>query len=296
MTLKSMTGFAQAVRRNQSIQVKAEVRTVNHRFAEFNLRIPREVFVIEEPIRAVLSKHIQRGRCDLYLSIDNLKPAASEVDVNWPLFEVLQQTEMEAKRRVHTGALDTFAAQSIAQWLMYPEVLQVRAKSIVIEEIRQELLQTIEDAVNDLVKMRTREGERLREDLQQKLDELDQIVQRMAEQSPVAEAHARFRMEERLREWAHEVDSQRLASEFAVMADRMSIDEELVRLRSHLTEFRNSLSGGSPIGRRLDFIVQELHREINTIGSKSADYMISKAVVDGKTVIEQLREQTQNIE
>jgi uncharacterized protein (TIGR00255 family) len=293
MTLSSMTGYGQATVERDSVRVKVEIRTVNHRFAEFNTRLPRELLPLEEEIRARLARSIARGRTDVFVSIAEGLASQRQVQVNWELFDALCQAEQTARARVGGSEQQTPA---VVQWLMFPDVLQVQPAETDLESLREVVLAAVDEACKEIVAMRRREGQRLAEDLMAKVRDLRAIVEQVAQVASSLRSELQSRLRQRVQELVAEVDEQRLLTEVALLVEKSSIDEELVRLRSHLEEFESSLREGSPVGRRLDFIVQEMHREVNTIGSKSVDVRISKAVVDAKTVVEQLREQVQNIE
>jgi uncharacterized protein (TIGR00255 family) len=293
MTLSSMTGYGQATVERDSVRVKVEIRTVNHRFAEFNTRLPRELLPLEEEIRARLARSIARGRTDVFVSIAGELAGQRQVQVNWELFDALCQAERTARARV--GGAEQ-QAPAVVQWLQFPDVLQVQPAEPDLESLREVVLAAVDAACKEIVAMRRREGQRLAEDLLAKVRDLRAIVEQVAQVASSLRSEWQSRLRQRVQELVAEVDEQRLLTEVTLLVEKSSIDEELVRLRSHLEEFESSLREGSPVGRRLDFIVQEMHREVNTIGSKSVDVRISKAVVDAKTVVEQLREQVQNIE
>ncbi|MCL6549353.1 MAG: YicC family protein [Alicyclobacillus sp.] len=292
MPCHSMTGYGQAVYDGQQVRVKAEIRTVNHRFLELSLRLPRELLALEDDIRALVARRVARGRGDLFLTLEPLQVQPKRLSVDWSLLDALLEAERAANERC--GLAD--APPSVSQWLLYPDVIRVESESLDVGAVRGDVLQAVEAACDALARMRAREGTRLAADMAAKLAELRRIADEVAEWAPEAERVHGDKLRRRLREVAGEVDEQRWLTEIAVMADRMAIDEELVRLRSHLAELEQALAQGSPVGRRLDFIVQEMHREVNTMGSKAGDLRIARAVVDAKVIVEQLREQAQNIE
>ncbi len=293
MACNSMTGFGQAVHSGNRMRVKVEIRCVNHRFAEFNVRMPRELFALEEEVRAVLGQYIARGRADLYLSAEQEALASKEAIVDWPLFDRLLEAETTARNKYPDLPV---APASLGQWLGYPGVIEVSNSSYDLESIRSVALTAVHQACSELAAMRSREGERLSQDMLAKCKGLAVVVASMAQRAPEALSAYRERVASRIGDLGVALDEGRVLAEIALMAERIGIDEELVRLQSHLAELEKTLVQASPIGRRLDFIIQEMHREVNTIGSKSADLLLSKAVVDAKTIVEQLREQAQNIE
>lgn len=294
MALTSMTGFGQAVRDGHVARVKVEIRTVNHRFAEFNVRMSRDLFALEEEVRSRLAKVVVRGRTDVFVVMDPIVSLNKDVAVNWALFDTFCAVEAEAYQR-HPNRHD-LPAPSVQHWLTHPDVVQVVSTTLDVDVIREDVLSAVMDACDDLLAMRTREGSRVAADMLDKVSDFLRIIEKMEQQSPQVTEQNKARLLHRLSEFAGLLDEQRVLTEVALLVDKMCIDEELVRLKSHVSEFEQSVRQGSPIGRRLDFIIQEMHREVNTIGSKAADLLISKSVVDAKAIVEQLREQAQNIE
>lgn len=291
MPCKSMTGFGQSAIASERLDVKVEIRTVNHRFAEFNIRVPREFAQLEDQVRARLASRISRGRTDVFITIES--HGEPHVEVAWPLLDALLRVEREAMARYR----QVTEAGGVERWLNHPDVLSVQADVLVADDVAPHLLAAVDAALDHLTQMRSREGERLAKDMAEKLQRLRDLVSRMSARAAVLPDLYRERLSRRIEETvAGRIDETRIAAEIVLFADRAAIDEELVRLRSHIEEFVAALEQDGPVGRRLDFIVQELHREVNTIGSKSVDLDISKAVVDAKVIIEQLREQAQNVE
>jgi uncharacterized protein (TIGR00255 family) len=293
MALRSMTGFGQAVVEGTEVRVKVEIRSVNHRFAEFQIKIGRDLFALEEEVRALAAKRIGRGRVDGFVSVEPLRPLPAQVSVNWDLLDALCEAERAALRR---QGVDKPALVSVAHWMTYPGVVTVETRTFDPDALRRDVLEAVALACDRLIEMRVREGSRIAADMLAKLDDLARLTEEMARLAPAAAEAVLLRLRDRMKSVVPQADEQRLLSEAAILADRACIDEELVRLESHIAEFRKSVREGSPVGRRLDFIVQEMHREVNTIGSKSTDLQIAKAVLEAKALVEQLREQAQNIE
>ncbi len=292
MSCKSMTGFGQAVLESMQLSVKAEIRSVNHRFIEFNIRMPRELFVLEDTIRKSLSNCLARGHVDVYVTIDTAK-VTKRVVVDWDVLDGFMQAREAAYAKYGLSIPDD---RDLSQFLMQEKTVSVETIPLEAEFVGEQVKRVIDEAALKLVEMRTREGHRICTDLLAKLDGLMQIVYRMQEWDKSASDSHRERILKRINQLQLEVDESRLLTEVALVVDRFAIDEEVVRLLSHIDEFKRTLTNDGPIGRRLDFIVQEMHREVNTIGSKSQDLQVSKAVVDAKVIVEQLREQAQNIE
>lgn len=293
MGCKSMTGFGSVVKNGQHAVVKAEIRCVNHRFAEFNLRMPRELFAIEDEVRKLIGQYVARGRVDLFVTLEPDANRTRQIMVDWALLDALMSAEQTARARYDLPVGDE---SSLSRAMSFPGVLQVENRGDSQDLIAADVRLAVEDACRQLASMRAREGERLHDSLRQKLNDLEAVVTRIAQRASSSLLAYRERLRVRMQEWAGDIDENRLLPELAVFADRVDVDEELVRMQSHLSEARTVLAQGSPVGRRLDFLTQEMHREMNTVGSKSQDAQISQAVVEGKTVIEQLREQAQNLE
>lgn len=293
MACNSMTGFGAAIKNGEDTVVKVEIRCVNHRFAEFNLRMPRELLSMEDEIRRLIGQYVTRGRVDLFVTLEVDATLQRRIAVDWPLLDALMEAEAAARERYKMPSVQHDVLQRA---LSFPGVLQVQGVDHGQETGVAQVRSAVDEACRQLSAMRLREGERICESLVQKIDTLAAVVHRISLRVPHSVEAYRARVGARMREWAGEIDEHRLLSELAVFAERVDIDEELVRVASHLTEARSALLQGSPVGRRLDFLTQELHREINTMGSKSQDSQISQAVIEAKTIIEQLREQAQNLE
>ncbi|OFW77379.1 MAG: YicC family protein [Alicyclobacillus sp. RIFOXYA1_FULL_53_8] len=292
MGCNSMTGFGSVVKHGQRSAVRVEVRCVNHRFAEFNLRMPRELFALEEETRNVIGRYVARGRVDLFVSLESNETGERHISVDWILLDALMAVEAEAAEKYGvTRAMD----ESLRRALAYPGVLE-QVRSVNTGSTDEQVLAAVDQACQELASMRAREGQRIAQALLHKVEVLAEVTARISARSPAVVVAYRERLRERIRELVHEFDENRWLSEVALFAERIDIDEELLRIDSHLQEARAVLQAGSPVGRRLDFLTQELHREVNTIGSKSQDSLISQAVVEAKTIIEQFREQVQNLE
>lgn len=293
MLCHSMTGYGQALFNGETVRVKVEIRAVNHRFADIAIRTAKDWLPFEEVIRETVRKYVDRGRIDVYLTVDPVMPLAKHVVVDWALLDALHAASREAAVRYGQAAVEDGVPGG---WIAYPDVLQIVRDGWDAEAVEQELITAVQMACTELVGMRKREGQRMCADMVGKLDTLARIAASMTERAPIVARSIQDRLAQRMADVASGVDEPRLWTEIAVMMDRIGIDEELVRLDSHLAEFRRSLATGGLIGRRLDFLVQEMNREVNTIGSKAADLEVSKGVVDAKVILEQLREQAQNIE
>ena len=289
----SMTGYGRAGAVLHGRDIKVELRSVNSRYLEYSSRLPRSCFFLEDKLKKLVAARVSRGKVELSLSIQNVTAADTVVSVNWGLAEGYRAAltsmveRMDLKNDVTVGMLARF-----------PDVLSLEKKELDKGEAARGLSALTEEAVAEFNAMREREGARLREDMLAKAENIERLVSVVEERSPRTVEEYRSRLEERLREVLAErsIDEQRLITEAAIFADKTAVDEETVRLRSHIAQFRQLLEEGSPAGRKLDFLIQEFNRESNTIGSKCNDAQLAQVVVELKSEIEKIREQIQNIE
>ncbi len=291
--VKSMTGFGSAALEIGGRSATVELKSVNHRFFDPAFRMPRHLSFTEEPLRAMLSTRLSRGHVDIYLQYANRRNDAKSVQVDMPLLMAYQG--VIGNMASETGLLNDF---SISHAARLPDVLTLVEEPDDKEAVTALVLGAAERAVEELIGMRFREGEKLRADVAGRVCRLDEIAAEIAALAGTVVDEYRDKLKKRIETLLGDValDEARLAQEVAYYADKASIDEELVRLKSHTEQFRSALDSSEPSGRRLDFIVQEMNREINTIGSKAANAAIQKAVLSGKAELEKIREQVQNIE
>ncbi len=291
--IKSMTGFGRAQETVDGMTVTVELKSVNHRYFEFTAKVPRTYGFLEEKLKSFLNERVSRGKMECYVSIENLEESDMEVVVN----PSLAKGYVDALRTLSEtfGLKEDYSAISIAK---FPDVLTLRKAPADEEKIWNAVQKVTELAVERFVTMRETEGEKLRADILSKADTILEHVAFVESRSPqtVREYHEKLRqrMEELLENT--QVDEQRLLTEAAIFADKVAVDEETVRLRSHISQLREFLNADEPIGRKLDFLVQEMNRESNTIGSKAQDVEIAKRVIAIKAEVEKIREQVQNIE
>ena len=291
--IKSMTGFGRAQETVDGMTVTVELKSVNHRYFEFTAKVPRTYGFLEEKLKSFLNERVSRGKMECYVSIENLEESDMEVVVN----PSLAKGYVDALRTLSEtfGLKEDYSAISIAK---FPDVLTLRKAPADEEKIWNAVQKVTELAVERFVTMRENEGEKLRADILSKADTILEHVAFVESRSPqtVREYHEKLRqrMEELLENT--QVDEQRLLTEAAIFADKIAVDEETVRLRSHISQLREFLNADEPIGRKLDFLVQEMNRESNTIGSKAQDVEIAKRVIAIKAEVEKIREQVQNIE
>ncbi len=287
----SMTGYGRAARERDGRQMTIELKSVNHRFLDLAFRMPRNLLFLEEAARKALGARLSRGHVDVFVTYKNLRSDARTVTVDRALYDAYAR----ALDSVAGGDLqDDRSLMSIAR---LPDVLVVSEAEEDRDAVTALMLDTLNEALDQLVAMRAREGEAMRRDLSEKVDAIERMTARIGERYPQTVEEYRNRLRAAVEELiGQQVDETRLLTEVVVMADRSAIAEELVRLNSHVAALRRLFEDPEPIGRRLDFLVQELNRETNTITSKSQDIPITQLALDMKSEIEKLREQLQNVE
>lgn len=291
--IKSMTGYGGGKCTAAEYELSVELKSVNNRFADISVRTPKGFMFAEEAVKSAVQSRISRGKIDVFVTLTGAGQSESTVVVNEALAaEYAAAVALLADR---LGLSAEISAYSISR---YPDVLTLEKKEIDKDEALKNLLSALEQALSEHDAMRTREGERLRDDLLSRLEAIEKLVGKVEERSPQTVAEYRQRLGEKMREVLEnaQLDENRILTEAAIFADKVAVDEETVRLRSHISQMREMLSGSGPVGRKLDFIVQELNREVNTIGSKCNDGEITSWVLDMKSEIEKIREQVQNIE
>lgn len=292
--IRSMTGFGQAERRAGDVRIQVDIKSVNHRYGETVFRMPREWLVYEDKLRKLIAGRIRRGRVDVFVTAER-SGAGEATEVDWTLAAAYKQAADELARRYGlSGEL------TLPEMLALPGLVQVKERLDAGESVEQSLIDCTAEAVDRLTQMREAEGAHLLADLQSRLAALtDYHTQAIAIAPTVAiqyQEKLRLRLAELLAGSDAEIDPQRLVAEVALMADRSNIDEELTRLRSHLEQFNTILGADEPVGRKLDFLLQEMNREVNTIGAKASQTELVGLVVEMKAELEKMREQVQNIE
>ncbi len=289
----SMTGFGRGQYKTGEVEVSVEIRSVNHRYSDISIRMPRYLSFLEEKVREYIQHRIYRGRVDLFITYEILEQKMLEVRVD----SQLARNYMSAlsSLRESMGLKDDITLSFLAS---LPDVINKRQGELDEEEVWNQICPALEQAVEVLVEMRRREGENLKMDVMTRLETIGRLVSEIEGRSRNVILEYRDKLEKRVGELSRgiELDSDRLYQEVVIFADRSNIAEEIVRLRSHISQTHNTLNGVGAVGRKLDFLVQEMNREINTIASKANDKDISSRVVDIKSEIEKIREQVQNIE
>lgn len=291
--IMSMTGYGGAKGEINAISVSAELKSVNNRHLDMSVRLPKSCLFAEEAVRAAVQKHISRGKVDVFISVDTSRAEEVTIAINEPLAAAYVRAVREAAEK-----FDLKNDLTSLNLLRFPEVISTEKSDTDRDAVTDAICQMMEQALVEFDAMRAREGEKLRQDLLGKLDLMEQKVTFVEARSPETVKEYREKLLGRMRDVLEEagIDESRILQEAAIYADKVAVDEETVRLRSHIAQFRLMLGGGSPVGRKLDFLVQEMNREINTTGSKCADSQIAETVIDMKAELEKIREQIQNIE
>lgn len=293
--MRSMTGYGRRQKSRDGREMTVEIKTVNHRFLDLSFRLPRSLSFAEDALRKQIGASLRRGHADVSVTYANQRQDAREIRVD----EALARQYQEALISLRLGACkgDVLNQEDVNWIASQPDVIQVTVKEEDQEAVLSLLAGVTAEALADVTAMRDREGAALREDLTAHLNAVAALRDRIAALAPGVPLAYRDRLTARIRELGvQEVDPQRLTQEVALMADRCAIDEELSRLESHIAQMRDALDAREETGRRLDFLTQELNREVNTIGSKASDAEITRLVLSAKSEIEKLREQVQNVE
>lgn len=291
--IKSMTGYGRAEQSLPDMDVAVELKAVNHRYLEFSARVPRSYAFLEERLKGYFQQRVSRGKLDVYVSVEASRQPGVAVELNQPLALAYRQALEDLAALCGVPAKDMLTRIS-----QYPDVLTVRKEAPDEDVVWAAVEPVAAAALEAFVKMREDEGRRMQADVRERLDAILRQVEFVEARSPETVRNYRERIEQKVRELLGDVqvDEQRLLTETALFADKVAVAEETVRLRSHMEQMKQLLESGEPVGRKLDFIVQEMNREANTIGSKAQDVEVTRAVVEIKSEIEKIREQIQNIE
>lgn len=293
LMIKSMTGFGRCEIAENNRKFTVEMKSVNHRYLDVNVKMPKALGIFESAIRVELKNYISRGKVDVFITYEDFSESRSTVHYNK---DVAEEYLKYLKQMAEDFGLDNDIRVSALS--KYPEVFTMEDAVVDEEELWKELQEAVTGAAEQFVDTRIAEGERLKDDLICKLDGMLKLVDFIEERSPELMAEYRQKLEDRVRELLGDaaVDEGRLLTEVTIFADKVCVDEEIVRLRSHIETTKGTLTEGGSIGRKLDFIAQEMNREANTILSKANDLEISNCAIELKTEIEKVREQIQNIE
>ena len=291
--IKSMTGYGKYEASSESGRIIVEIRSVNHRYSELTVKLPRTLLALENIVRKTVAERIKRGKIEVYIQQEGVAAAGGLPTVNIPLAKAYYEAFSRMKE-----ALGLYDPVPLALIAAQKDLLVTQENGVTGEDLHDTLIDAVRGAVENLDAMRSREGGALLEDLQARRNLLSGLVERIKGRTPLAVAENLARYKTRVMQLAGDsgVDEGRLAQEVALMAERWDINEELVRFNSHLKQFDETLEIIEPIGRKLDFLIQELNREVNTIGSKANDAEITSFIVELKAELEKIREQVQNIE
>ena len=291
--IKSMTGYGSAKGTVEGIEVSVELKSVNNKFLDTSVRMPRNFLFAEEAVKQAVSSHISRGKVDVFVTVDSSMADDVVVRVNEPLLKGY----LDALKLIS----DKYGVESdlsVMNLSRIPDVLSVEKKELDAEAVAEGIRNIAEKALCDFDRMRIVEGEKLKADVLSKLKNIEDYVSIIERDSPNTVKEYREKLFAKLTDvlGSSDIDESRILTEAAIFADKIAVDEETVRLRSHIAQLKNMLETGSPIGRKIDFLLQEFNREANTTGSKCQNSDIAHVVVDLKSEIEKIREQIQNIE
>lgn len=291
--IKSMTGYGGAKGSAEGLSVSIELKSVNNRYLDVSVKLPRTMLFAEEPIKAAVGRHISRGKVDVFVTVDQFASDDMEVRVNEPLLKGYIEALSAAAEKF--GLQNDMTVMSLCR---LPDVLSTDRREIDSSALMTGITEILERALTEYDAMRLREGEKLRDDVLARLETISRLTGVVEENAPKTVAEYRARLEQKLQEVlaTANIDESRVLTEAAIFADKIAVDEETVRLRSHISQLRGLTNGESPAGRKMDFLIQELNREANTIGSKCQNADIAHVVVELKAEVEKIREQIQNVE
>ena len=289
--MKSMTGFGRAKLEKNDRIYNIEIKSVNHKYSDISVKLPKSLIYVEDKIKKQISA---RGKIDVFVSFENYSAKGKDIIVNEELVKkYLEKFKLLAEQNNLSQEIP------VAEIIKLPEVLTIKETEDEEDAIQSELLECLEQAINNFVEMREAEANKIKEDLEARINDVEQSVQKISTYSTRLVEEYVVKLEERIKEILKTdvIDEARLAMEVVLYADKCSVEEELTRLKSHIDQFRTLInSKEGPVGKKLDFLIQEMNRETNTMGSKSGSLEITNLVVDIKTKLEDIREQIQNIE
>jgi len=291
--IRSMTGYGRSEQTIDNFDISVEIKSVNHRYSDYNIKVPRYYSFLEEKIKTHLQSFISRGKVDVFVSIYKTVDDSKEIAIN----PALAKSYIDALRTLAAdyNIKDDISVSSVAR---YTDIFDVKRVSEDEEELVGRTLTVVKSALDGFLEMREREGKKLADDMLMRNSQIREDLKEIEKIAPQTVIEYRQKIEDRIKELLSgtPVDENRLLTETAIYADKLSITEEIIRLHSHLDEFDRIMGLGDAVGRKLDFLLQEMNREINTIGSKSNNIEIAKIVVNVKSELEKIREQLQNIE
>ena len=291
--IKSMTGYGRHEAVIGGKKIYCEIKSVNHRYSDYSIRVPRNMGFLEDKIKRLASEKISRGKVDIYVGIENCETSDKHICLNTELAK--EYVRALAELRDELGLRDDVSVMSVAR---FPDIFRMEQAEEDEEALWLAVKEVAEKALEEFSEMRLREGERIKADLSARIEYMRTVTEKVEKRSPETVSEYKDRLYAKIKEVleGRDVDEARVLTEVAIFADKVAVNEETVRLSSHFDEFYEIISGDEPAGRRLDFLIQEINREINTTGSKANDIEIARYVVELKGETEKLREQVQNIE
>lgn len=290
--IKSMTGYGKSSLSINSREYQVEIKTVNHKYIDVNIKMPRIISYLEEDVRKLVVSKIKRGKVDIQISFENYSQDGNDVKINTELAQIYIQS-----LRKLAEAENLSSNIEVTEITKLPDVLTIKS-NLDENETKEELLQVVNEAIDKLIQMRKIEGEKISKDILDKIARIEQKNEEIFSLSTGLIEEYVVKLEARVKELlkTEEIDKSRLMQEVVIYADKCSVEEEVTRLRSHIYQLRYLINSEEPIGKKMDFLIQEMNRETNTIGSKANNLEITNTVVDIKTILEDIREQIQNIE
>ena len=291
--IKSMTGYGRSIYEHDGREYIVEIKSVNNRFSDINIKSPRSLNYLEEEIKKAILNNVARGKIDLFITFNNNSDLGKKINLNTEIakkyIEELKKLAKEAE------IIDNINIMDISK---FPDVLNIRVEEEAEETIKAETLYALNEAIKSFIEMREKEGAKIKQDLENRIRVIEEKVEKISNISSGLVEEYIVKLEERIKELLKTdiVDKNRLAQEVVIYSDKCSVEEEITRLKSHISQFLNLLNSNVAVGKKLDFLIQEMNRETNTIGSKANNLEITNYVVDIKTELENIREQVQNIE
>ena len=291
--IKSMTGFGRSTYENEGREYIVEIKSVNNRFTDINIKMPRNLNYLEEKIRKQILSNISRGKVEVSIQLNNNSDLGKKINLNTDIAK--KYIEELKKLSEETNIIDNINIMDVAK---FPDVLNIRIDEEAEEVIEKELFTALDSAINSFLDMRQKEGSKIKVDLENRIEVIKQKIEQISSISAGLVDEYIVKLETRIKELLKTdvVDQTRLAQEVVIYSDKCSVEEEITRLKSHISQFLNLLNENIAIGKKLDFLIQEMNRETNTIGSKANNLEIINYVVEIKTELENIREQIQNIE
>ncbi len=290
--MKSMTGYGKSNLSINSREYQVELKTVNHKYIDINIRIPRVISYLEEDVRKLIASKLKRGKVDVTITFENHNNSDNDIKINTELAKIYIENfkKLAEEEKISSNIEVTEIAK-------LPDVLTIK-NNFDENQIKSELLQVVDNSLNELIIMRKNEGKKISETILEKISQIEKKNKEIFELSTGLIEEYVVKLEARIKEIlkTEEVDKSRLMQEVVIYADKCSVEEEVTRMKSHILQLRNLVNTDEPVGKKMDFLIQEMNRETNTIGSKANNLEITNRVVDIKTILEDIREQVQNIE